>query len=494
MSTSDELLFGTEQTRGRDSDGDGVSDVQEAIDGTDANDAADSIRHDGPVLRATGDPRGDVRGDLERGTLEREVNIDVAAANPSTMSLDQALPMGLDGKPVGSGHTLGNAEADKLMSGHVDENSPLNFDRDPVGASTPKPSTGGHGSQVGGGGGGDKFSGGIGGPPPGADTSFRSPKWDQVADGELPEYQPKAETGDARVKWIAERDEKAGKVPDTPLKEYVPPAEPPKEHVPLPPQIGPKRGMTDPDAGGGGTVIDVSGGGRPPHAEDEPRVVRGFGSPPIEGDAPPGSKFDPVADPNPDADEGTGTTTGTPPPPGGGYTDPTNPKDLLPNPSGPPGPGGDDQGLQGNAQPAMAAESTEGGGIQVADGGSTGSGIQNVVSDDVTGLPPAAAVSQGIIIPEIDRVADQHAQPGDRFYIDRAAPVEELQVDAAQPNDRFYIDRAHTDDVPVPLDPVAEAMVDLRGAHEVAAAESFEGLQIDDAVAIPAEQDLDDGI
>lgn len=78
MSDHDELLFGTAREPARDIDGDGVRDGQEAVDGTDPNDANSSVRLDLPSL----DPALDPRGDLRQVMLERETTSDVTGMGP----------------------------------------------------------------------------------------------------------------------------------------------------------------------------------------------------------------------------------------------------------------------------------------------------------------------------------------------------------------------------------------------------------------------------
>lgn len=141
---NDELFLGTQRAPARDTDGDGVSDAQESLDGTDPNDAADSIRHDQPVVGQSPDD-SDPRGVLREVSLERETIVDVAGSIPAGQSLDQALPTGLDGKPLPTGpNHYGNADAEKFLGGRGDDsNSPLNMSRDPaMGGAKTKPEAG----------------------------------------------------------------------------------------------------------------------------------------------------------------------------------------------------------------------------------------------------------------------------------------------------------------------------------------------------------------
>ena len=138
MPKNDELLFGTDSTVTSDRDGDGVSDVQERLDGTDPDDATDHTTT-APVLspRDIDDPRGDLR----HIDLARETIVDVKGTTPVGHTVEQTLPKGLDGKDISAGpRHYGNDQADKLMDGRSgDANSPVNMQRDPhtAGLATP---------------------------------------------------------------------------------------------------------------------------------------------------------------------------------------------------------------------------------------------------------------------------------------------------------------------------------------------------------------------
>ncbi len=348
MSTSDELLFGNEPTSGRDdgrdSDGDGVSDAQEGLDGTDAHDASSALRHDAPVVRPdTHDPRGD----LERASLEREVIIDVAANNPTAISLEQSLPTGLDGQSLTTARHYGNADADQFMGGRVDENSPLNMERNPLGSGQAGPGTQ-HGA------------GGLGTAPPlGAVLGSRAPNINLVG-ADLPEYE-EPDDGGGIIEWVKDLFTPEPAWPGPGMKEFVPPTEPAPEHVPLPPQRGPKMGSVDPDAGGGGDG-DIERAVLLAGADTDP--IRGDGAPQIEDGAPPPLARDLVTDRNPDGD-GTeiDTSTAVATPPGGFFTDGVNPDadfgtGLAPSPGGAGG-GGGGQGGDGRQSASYSATAAD---------------------------------------------------------------------------------------------------------------------------------------
>jgi len=351
MSTSDELLFGNDTANsrndGRDSDGDGVSDAQESLDGTDSHDASSALRHDAPTARPnTYDPRGD----LERTSLERDAIIDVAANNPSAMSLEQSLPTGLDGQSLTTSRHYGNAAADQLLGGRVDANSPLNMERNPLGS--PKA---GPGAQHGAG-------GLVGGPPPGVALGTRAPNSGLVGT-ELPEYE-EPDDGGGIIDWVKDLFTPEPSFSTQPLKEFVPPKEPAPEHVPKPPQRGPKMGSVDPDAvvGGDGDIeraVLLAG------ADTDP--TRGGGAPHIESAAPPLRARDFVTDPSPENDHTVVDTTVVPVPPGGFYTDGVNPDagfnvPVQPQPAPQPQGGGSTEGQearQGQSYSVTADDSSD---------------------------------------------------------------------------------------------------------------------------------------
>ena len=104
----DDILLGDPvmaATESRDSDGDGVSDLQERLEGTDPDDASDHLQRD-PTIAPRED--GDPRGDLDRASLERETVFDPIALIPEGMSVDTGLTglKNLDGSdlPTGPDH------------------------------------------------------------------------------------------------------------------------------------------------------------------------------------------------------------------------------------------------------------------------------------------------------------------------------------------------------------------------------------------------------
>lgn len=342
MSTDDELLLGNQQPRNRDSDGDGVTDTQEALDGTDANDARDSIRHDAPTVSPIG---SDPRTDLNAPNLEGHVTIDVAASNPTGLSLDQALPVGLDGQAIPTQHHYGNADAEQMMGTHVDENSPLNMQRSPLGTSPAIPGVT---------------------PPSGVELGSRAPNARLVSD-ELPEYEEPPDSGGGIIEWVKDLFTPEPKWGPGPLKEFVPPKEPAPPHVPLPPQRGPKMGYVDPDAGGGGAVSEGDAARAVLLAGADVDFVRGAGAPKIEVDSPPSRPLDLVTDRNPDGDgSDIDISTVVVRPPGAFFTDGINPDagfgtGLAPSPGGAGGGGGGtggnpNDGRQGASYSATASD------------------------------------------------------------------------------------------------------------------------------------------
>lgn len=397
--TSDELLFGDQAPRSRDSDGDGVSDAQETLDGTDANDATSSIRHDGPIERPdTGDPRDD----LEQTRLERNVIIDVAANTPSGMSLEQSLPTGLDGQPLPTTRHYGNADADKLMESRVDENSPLGMKRDLLDSGAQ------HGAGT-----------RAGAPPPGVQLGTRAPNSDLVG-AELPEYE-KPDDGGGIIDWVKDLFTPEPSLPKQPVKEFVPPREPAPEHVPKPPQRGPKMGTVDPDAGGDGggdieRAIILAGA--------DTDFVRNSGAPQIADNTPLTRAGDLVTDPSPEAEHTAIDTTVLPTRPDDHFTDTVNPDSgftptLQPQHGPQPG-GGDNTGgqeaRQGQSYSATADDSSdeETPGFTSVRNSSASSGIQTVAAGDRDGDGVSDA-QEAIDGTDPDDAADsiRHDQPVD---------------------------------------------------------------------------------
>ena len=461
VSNNDELLFGAELASARDSDGDGVSDVQERLDGTDPNDAADSIRHDHPAVNPSQN-RGDPRGDVSELTLDRETVVDVAASRPAGVSLDQALPTGLDGKPIPTGpRHYGNADADKLLDGRTGDPSPAGVQRDPtVGGAPAVPPTGrdsvkdtlGRDSGPSSGDSATFRGGGTvhAGPPPGeppsgsadpdhniglvsADDKTNSSSADLLGFLGLSKTQP-APKVDPGEKFKSAHD--AGTTLPK-LKEFVKPK------------------YVDPDAVDGTVVpteeqlehvVAVHGG-----ATD---VVQGYGgAPQIEGDAPP-KPIDFVRDPA----EPKGFTDGSTPtvaPAGQEISHTINPNDGIVSGRGPsagPGPGagggdgdGDENGMRASySSPATAADSSadvsadssaDASGITLVGSGSTGGGIQTV-GDDVTGTGSTTATSDSGTVSQSAMMAggDNHLEALEVQRADLAAGT------GTQTEDEVYVD------------------------------------------------------
>ena len=468
MSTNDELLFGAEQprNRNRDSDGDGVSDAQEAIDGTDANDASDSIRHDRPVVGPVG---SDPRADLEAPNLEREVIIDVAANNPSGLSLEQSLPVGLDGQAIPTQHRYGNADADRMMGTHVDENSPLNMQRSPLGGGSTGSGTGGLG----------------GTPPPDAVLSSRAPNMDLVG-ADLPEYEEPPDSGGGVIDWVEDLFTPEPTWSPGPLKEFVPPKEPAPPHVPLPPQRGPKMGSVDPDAGGGGVAGDADIERAILLAGADTDFVRGAGAPNIEVDSPPPLPRDLVTDRNPDGDGTDIDTSVVPTPPGGFFTDGINPDagfgtGLAPSPPPPGGGGSGDggDGRQGANYSATAADADAP--PDDTDYGATGGGIYTISDDSISDSITGTSLG-GPAIESIDTGAG-------REFDERPGDVEAPSGIIIPDTDRPWAEIEALE----PLDPVAAAMGPTVELSIDVPTEPFDRLAIDDSAEIFDEPHLDDG-
>lgn len=455
---NDDLRFGAESTRTRDTDGDGVSDAQESLDGTDPNDADSKIRRDEPTLNPIDDD--DPRVGVEGTILERETIVDVLGSVPAGKSLDQTLGTGLDGKPIGkSPNDLGYGDGDKLLEGRAtDPNSPLNMDRNPLtGNTTAKPVEGRDatkdtlGREAGPGVGGDQKigSGSPSTPPPDADLNFNAPRNDLVSAPKLQPFDESKHKG-------PNVDPK--EVPKTPLKDAD--AEPPSWFDKKVEEVKQLVG------GGTGNVLDNAGeagnkkkydtgegdsGGVVTEDQIERAIVLqgadtdfvpGAGTH-IDGSAPPKRPGDLVTDPG-DEDPGAGDTgTGTVTPPGGEISKPVNPLDNLPGGGHSPGSdyGGDNTGRDGFSSAATAAANTGapdfGSGVVNIGTGSTG-GIQSVSGQDSEATDSSGRASQSYAMMagddddleelEVQR-ADMAAGPGtqteDEVYIGvTSAPVD----------------------------------------------------------------------
>ncbi len=404
--TNDDILFGTETTRARDTDGDGVSDAQEGIDGTDPNDAESNIRHDAPELDPFGDT--DPRVGLDGIKLERETIVDVAGSTPEGHSLEQTLGTGLDGKPIGkSTNHYGNADAEGLLAGRgVDPNSPLNMQRDPLIANPAAKPADGRNSTI------DTLgreagpsnslnqqsdSGGNSTPPPGADLSFRAPHTDQIGAEQLQPFDESKHKGP----FVDPKE-----VPKETLKDYD--AEPPSwvdKKVAEIKQVfggGTGDGLDNLGAAGNkkkydtgeGDSLDVVSGDQIERViavqGGDTDFVPGAGTQ-IDESRPPKRPGDLVTDPG-DEDPGAGESGGTVAPPGSEISKPVNPNDGLlggglpagwGNGSGGSGGGdtGDNTGRDGFSSAATAASNTDTSGVTNIGDGSTG-GIQSISEFD----------------------------------------------------------------------------------------------------------------
>jgi hypothetical protein len=333
-----------------DSDGDGVSDVQERLDGTDPGDASDSIRQADlkPDL-------GDIRGDLDRVTLEREVAFDPTANMPEGMSIDSGLKglTNLDGTDLKSGVNHFGIGEDSILVGHLGENSPLGMERDPL---TPGPKLGSANDD-----------GWQGDPPPeGTDLNYRAPNNDLVGLGEGGPISSLA--ADIAGKFGRDVNEaiKMAKdyahVPEAMYERFMQEVTKPSV-TPAPP-----KGSIDPDADPG--YVGTIGTGSIPVDIDGPRVVEGYGTLHIEGDEPPPKDIDLVTDGGDgsvDTIDGSGTPRGAPDAPVIHTINPDLGVVKPPVSSPPPSGGGGiyDLGLVGTSNAASAATSSDAGATAV---------------------------------------------------------------------------------------------------------------------------------
>ena len=390
MSKRDDLLFGAEPVPAPDRDGDGVSDVQERLDGTDPADA-DSVKHGDPAV----DPAlvgSAAVGDLGPATLEHDTVVDVVGAAPAGFTADQALPTGLDGKPIASGPSHYGVGDDTLLAGRA--GGGVDVSRDPTVVDQAAGGTVSSGTLAG---------GGIHMAPPGGSLSGSADpgtNMDLVA-GKSEETAGSvaggAVAGGAATAAAAARPEPAASPPADPLA-----------NLNLPDLVK----LSDPDAAGGPMVaptadqlshaVTVRGG-----ATD---VVQGFERPQIEGDGPPKPPRDLVTDPV-DPKGSTDVVTSAPPPPAGLEISHTiNPDAGFDLPAGPPGSGtGDGDGYASTSSAATAdttaASSTDASSISVVGAGSTGGGIQSVTDDVVPFESPAESFS-GLDVPDDLAVPD----------------------------------------------------------------------------------------
>jgi hypothetical protein len=279
-SNDDEILLGARVLTGKvpDTDGDGVSDAEEALAGTDPQDASDHPDRD-PILKPRDD---DPRGDLGREGIERETTFDPAANMPEGTTIDSGLDgmANLDGSDLSKGQNHFGVGEDELLQGRGDE-SPASMLRDALGGAR---------------------AGGSGPSGPDADLSFNAPNMDLVSgEGDSPDED-----------WL----EATPPPPPPPVAD--PPSPPPEQDREPPPPPGPDGSppQPDPDPGPAPLQTDPDAGGGAPTAEDIERALAvrggdtnpvdgGDGAPRIDADAPPPPKTDLVRDGGETGDLGT---------------------------------------------------------------------------------------------------------------------------------------------------------------------------------------------
>ena len=460
MPKGDDILLGATAALSTDSDGDGISDAQERLEGTDPGDASDYLRSDPTLNPDVTDPRADV----ERATIERETAFDPTANMPEGMSVDSGLKglTNLDGTSLSTGADHFGIGADSLLAGRLGANSPLDMLKDPAGGSGQTGAAG----------------------PAGADLGSRGPNWDLLS-------------GEGDTKPDEFELPGAIKPTDTPPPPMSDPPSPPPdaERQPPPPpkpdgvdpdpdpEPGPTPLQTDPDAGGN-SGVNVVGGGGVPLDIDGPRVVEGYGgTPQIEGDAPPVRYIDLVTDGGGESAEAdtSGVTRGSPDAP---VIHTINPDAgvLQPPISGRPpgggGGGGDDFGLYGSSSAATAAtaEAPDAPGISLAGSGG-GTGIASVAPEAET--PDLVAdVRDGSVTP-VGNVGAQHSAPDavDQFATEY---LQDASLDAPANDFAAAGLTADLDSnlVPIPDDIDSRFLDDL----DVDSPEGFTGLDTDDAL------------
>ena len=218
MAKDDEILMGdpVALTTDSDSDGDGVGDMQERLEGTDPRDASDHLVLDPKLNPGAGDPRGD----LDPATLEREVGFDPTALMPEGMSVESGLAglKNVDGSDLSTGTNRYGIGEDDILDGRLGANSPRDVQRDPLASAK--------GTESG------------SGPPPGAALGSRAPNWDLVgADPEEFEIPAELNTPAPPIPFP----------PDAPPEEErIPPPAPPPGDEPIPEPKPPDPGpLTD---------------------------------------------------------------------------------------------------------------------------------------------------------------------------------------------------------------------------------------------------------
>ena len=133
-SDSDDILMGEETLRTReavDSDGDGVSDIQERLDGTDASDAADFRRQEPELVEPT--LTGiDPQAGLDPAVMERMTTFD-AVGSPGGQTIENNLAnlTNVDGTALTFTTDHDGVGDDALLTGRLGD-SPLDMQRDPT--------------------------------------------------------------------------------------------------------------------------------------------------------------------------------------------------------------------------------------------------------------------------------------------------------------------------------------------------------------------------
>jgi hypothetical protein len=406
MAKRDEFLFGAAPFAAPDSDRDGVSDAQERLDGTDPTDAS-SVKHVDPAMDASlvgSDPRGDL-GPAEIGHV---TVVDVMGAAPAGFTADQALPTGLDGKPIESGPNHYGVN-DSLLAGHA--GTGVDVSRDPL----------------------------LTGHAAASDATSTSPE-SEMATGS-------ADPGNNRDLVAAGAAETASGLDGGAVTAGAATAAASAASTPAPapttvdiPDLSSLMKMTDPDTGGGATLaptaeqfahaVATQGGG----VTD---TVHGIDRQQIDDTAPPASKGDLVTDPvEPQGSTDVVTSTAAAPP-GIEISHTINPADGFGVVRGPTTAGGGaGDGYATSSSAATAADASpdspgDAGSVTVV-GDESGGGIQTV-ADDSAGSDVGAAVDD----------APASLEP----MVDATAPVDDVSF---QPSTDSFSGLDLPDDLAVP--------------------------------------------